>query len=124
MFGPGLAAFKLGDAADFEAAMSTFVALLDRVQACVDAGRWEVVDLTTAGEAVWSAVHGHTTIELSGYFEALGRDPVRSYGEIMTRLSIGFGDSGLSTARSRSTARRRATRADGLQTASARSALP
>jgi AcrR family transcriptional regulator len=112
MFGPGLAAFKLGDPADFEAAMSTFVALLDRMQACVDAGRWEIDDVVTAGEAVWSAVHGHATIELTGYFTALGRDPVRSYSEIMTRLSIGFGDDPPATARSLSTARRRASRAD------------
>lgn len=119
MFGRGLAAFKLGDPADFEVAMSTFIALLDRIQACVDAGRWEVEDVTIAGEAVWSAVHGHMTIELTGYFEALGRNPVRSYREILTRLSIGFGDSAPATARSLSKAWRRAARADRADRAEA-----
>ena len=54
MFGPGLAAFRLGDPADLEAARSTFVSLLRRIHACVNAARWEVDDVTTAGEAVWS----------------------------------------------------------------------
>jgi AcrR family transcriptional regulator len=112
MFGAGLTAFKLGDPADFEAAMSTFLALLDRIKACVDAGRWQVRDIATAGEAVWAAAHGHMTIELTGYFAALGRDPVRSFSEILTRLSRGFGDEASSTAKSLANARRRATRAD------------
>ena len=42
MFGPGLAAFRLGDPADLEAARSTFVSLLRRIHACVNAARWEV----------------------------------------------------------------------------------
>ena len=39
MFGPGLAAFRLGDPADPEAARSTFISLLRRIHACVDGGR-------------------------------------------------------------------------------------
>jgi hypothetical protein len=54
MFGPGLAAFRLGDPADLEAARSTFVSLLRRIHACINAGRFEIDDVTTAGEAVWS----------------------------------------------------------------------
>ena len=92
MFGPGLAAFRLGDPADLKAARSTFVSLLRRIHACVNAARWEVGDVTTAGEAVWSGVHGHTTLELTGFFGSVGRDPVRSYSEILTRMSIGLGD--------------------------------
>src|SRR5271169_6771489 len=49
MFGPGLAAFRLGDPADLDAARATFVSLLRRIHACVNAGRWEVDDVTTAG---------------------------------------------------------------------------
>ena len=112
MFGPRLAAFRLGDPTDLEAARSTFVSLLRRIYACVNASRWEVDDATTAGEAVWSGVHGHTTLELTGFFDAVGRDPVCSYGEIHTRMSIGFGDDAVATARSLSTARRRAVRTD------------
>ena len=81
---------------------------------------WEVDDVTTAGEAVWSGVHGHTTLELTGFFRSVGRDPVRSYSEILTRMSIGLGDHALATARSLSTARRRAVRADRAEAASAR----
>ena len=66
MFGPGLAAFRLGDPADLEAARSTFVSLLRRIHVCVNAGRWEVDDVTTAGEAAWFGVHGHTTLQLTG----------------------------------------------------------
>jgi hypothetical protein len=96
------------------------VSLLRRIHACVNAGRWEVDDVTTAGEAVWSGVHGHTTLEHTGFFGAVGRDPVRSYSEILTRMSIGLGDDALATARSLSTARRRAVRADRAEAASAR----
>jgi hypothetical protein len=120
MFGPGLAAFRLGDPADLEAARSTFVSLLRRIHACVNASRWEVDDVTTAGEAVWSGVHGHTTLELTGFFGSVGRDPVRSYSEILTRMSIGLGDHAPATARSLSTARRRAIRADRAEAVSAR----
>jgi AcrR family transcriptional regulator len=112
MFGPGLAAFRLGDPADLVAARSTFVSLLRRIHACVNTRRWEVDDVLTAGEAVWSGVHGHTTLELTGFFNAVGRNPVRSYSEIHTRMSIGLGDDAQATARSLSTARRRALRAD------------
>jgi len=112
MFGPRLAAFNLGDPDDTAAARSTFVSLLRRIHGCVHAGRWQVDDVTTAGDALWSGVHGHTTLELSGFFAAVGRDPVRSYGEILTRMSIGFGDDAAATAQSLTTARRRAVRAD------------
>jgi len=61
----------------------------------------------TVGEAVWSGVHGHITLELTGFFGSVGRDPVRWYSEILTRMSIGVGDHALATARSLSTARRR-----------------
>ena len=91
-----------------------------RIHACVNAARWEVDDVTTAGEAVWSGVHGHTTLELTGFFGSVGRDPVRSYSEILTRMSIGLGDHAPATARSLSTARRRAIRADRAKAASAR----
>ena len=116
MFGPGLAEFRMGDPADLEAARSTFVSLLRRIHACVNAGRWELDDVITAGEAVWSGVHGHTTLEHTGFFGAVGRDPVRSYSEILTRMSIGLGDDASAAARSLSTSRRRAVRADRTAT--------
>jgi hypothetical protein len=62
-------------------------------------------------------VHGHT-LELTGFFNAAGRNPVRSYGEIHTRMSIGFGDDAEATARSLTIARRRAFRADRSESTS------
>ena len=112
MFGPGLAEFRTGDPADLEAARSTFVSLFRRIHVCVNAGRWKVANVTTAGDAAWSGVHGHTTLELTGFFGAVGRDPVRSYTEILTRMSIGLGDDARSTTRSLSNSRRRAVRPD------------
>src|SRR3984893_5757642 len=120
MFGPGLATFRRGDPADLEAARSTFVSLRRRTHACVNADRWEVDDVTPAGEAVWSGVHGHTTLEHTGFFGAVGRDPVRSYSATLTRMWTGLGDHALAPARSLSTARRRAVRADRAEAASAR----
>ncbi|MEO7125279.1 MAG: TetR/AcrR family transcriptional regulator [Nakamurella sp.] len=118
MFSAGLADFRLGDPADFKAARASFVSLLRRIHACADAGRWDVQDVNTAGEAVWSGIHGHTMLELTGFFGAVGRDPIRSYNEIGTRLSIGFGDDTHTTAHSLSKAKRRAARADRAHTAS------
>lgn len=117
MFGSRLADFNRGDPADREAARSTYVSLLRRIHACVNADRWQVDDVTTAGDAAWSGVHGHTTLELSGFFDAVGRNPVRSYSELLSRMSIGFGDSAPSTARSLATAKRRAVRADRTEAA-------
>jgi hypothetical protein len=124
MFGPRLAAFNLGDPGDAEAARSTYVSLLRRIYACVNAGRWQVDDVTTAGDAIWSGVHGHTTLELTRFFAGVGRDPVRSYSEILTSMSIGHGDDALATAQSLSTARRRAVHADRAGAASPQGALP
>ncbi len=55
------------------------------------------------------------TLELTRFFGAVGRDPVHSYREILTRMSIGLGDDALATARSLSIARRRAIRADRVE---------
>jgi hypothetical protein len=64
-------------------------------------------------------VHGHTTLEHTGFFAAVGRDPVRSYSEILTRMSIGMGDDARATGGSLSTARRRAVRSDRAEAGSA-----
>jgi hypothetical protein len=81
------AACRLGDPADLEAARSTFVSLPRRIPACVNAGRWRIDDVTTTGEAVWPGGHGHATLELTGFFGAVGCDPVRSYRGIPTVLA-------------------------------------
>lgn len=112
MFGPGLVAVHQGRPDDNEAAFRPFLALLDRLERCVAAGRFAIDDVALAGEVAWSTVHGHMLIELSGYHDGLGRDPVRSFGECVLRLALGFGDRRDALDRSMVTARRRAQRAD------------
>jgi AcrR family transcriptional regulator len=114
MFGDGLASLKIGGADDDEAALNTFVSLLTRLERCVAAGRFAIDDVFLAGEAVWAAVHGHTMIELTGYFERMARDPLAPYGECMLRMAIGFGDDPATAKASLARARSRAGRAGQL----------
>jgi AcrR family transcriptional regulator len=92
MFGRGLTALGSSEPADDEAAQATFVSLLRRIERCVEAGRWTVGDVFTAGEVVWASVHGHCTIELTGYFGAMARDPAKTYETGLLQLSVGFHD--------------------------------
>jgi AcrR family transcriptional regulator len=92
MFGDGFVGFRAEDPADRAAAMATFAALLGRLQRAADVGRLVIDDLELAGQVVWSMVHGHMTIELTGYFDGPGRDPVDVYAECLRRMAIAFGD--------------------------------
>lgn len=111
MFSEGLTAFRAGEPDDLEAAGQTYLSLLRRIERCRDAGRWQVEDIVTAGEVVWAVSHGHVMIELTGYFESLGRDPERTFTECLTRVSLGFGDDPVLVDESLRKARRRARRA-------------
>jgi AcrR family transcriptional regulator len=113
MFADRLVASKVEDVADREAAMATFFSLLARLRRCVEAGRWFIDDVPLAGEAVWASVHGHVSIELTGYFDDVGRDAEAAYAESMRRLALGFGDEAGPLAHSLAVARRRARRIDG-----------
>jgi AcrR family transcriptional regulator len=113
MFDDRLIASKVDALADQEAALATFVSLLTRLQRCVDAGRWSIDDVPLAGEAVWASVHGHVSIELTGYFRDVGRDAEAAYRESLRRLALGFGDDAVELDRSLAVARRRARRRDG-----------
>ena len=112
MFGEGLVAFRLNDDRDREAASGTFLSLLTRIERCVAAGRWRVDDLYTAGELTWLTVHGHCTIELTGYFSHLGRDPIGTYEAALRHTARGFGDDPDQIEGSIRRARRRAARAE------------
>lgn len=112
MFGDEVAAFRVGQARDLEAATATFGSLLDRIDRCVAAGRWEVDDVTTAGEVVWAVSHGQLSIELVGYFDGVGRDPEVTFTECLRRVALGFGDSSDLVEASLGRAARRARRAD------------
>jgi AcrR family transcriptional regulator len=111
MFSDGLFSFTSGTEADRAAAAATFLALLERIERCVEGGRWDVADVALAGEVVWMATHGHCSVELTGYFSAVERDPEVLFAEATRRLSLGFGDDPEQAAASSAAARRRARRA-------------
>jgi len=110
MFSQGLLAVRDGDTDDAAAAYATFEALLVRIQRCTDAGRWHVDDVFSAGETVWASTHGFCSIEVSGYFEGTGRDPIRVFTECCRRLALGFGDDPDELERSLARGRRRTPR--------------
>jgi AcrR family transcriptional regulator len=110
MFGDGLIPFRFPDPDDQAVAEATFESLLTRLRRCADAGRLHVEDLELAGQIVWSTVHGHVTIELTGYFDAAGRDPETIYEEHLRRLALAYGDKPEHLATSIKAARRRRRR--------------
>jgi AcrR family transcriptional regulator len=112
MFGDGLLSVRRGRQEDLEAASSTFVSLLVRIERCVAAQRWVVDDLFTAGEVVWATSHGVLMIELHDYFLGIGRDPEPTFTECLRRAALSFGDDRDLVERSLKAARRRARRAD------------
>jgi len=108
MFGEGLLTMRHRREEDLDAAAGTFLSLLSRIERCRDAGRWQVDDIVTAGEVVWSTSHGQVSIEMAGYYEGVGRDPRRTFTECLRRLGLGFGDEPTLVASSLRRARRRA----------------
>jgi hypothetical protein len=111
MFGDGLVPFRFDDPADQQLAQGTFESLLARLRRAAAHGRLHVDDVALAGQVVWSTVHGHMAIELTGYFDASGQDPVPIYEECLRRLGLAFGDAPDELARSLATARSRGPRA-------------
>ena len=111
MFGEGLVEIEHWSAEDAEASSATFVQLLVRIERCIEAERWVVDDVWTAGDVIWGMVHGLVLIELPGYFEYLGRSPLASYEEALRVLAVGFGDDPLQLATSLRAGRKRATTA-------------
>lgn len=108
MFGDGIAALRVGTPEDAEISIKTFLSLLTRLERCMAADRFALDDVFLTGHAVWSTVHGHSMIELSGYHQRMGLDPAASYAECLLRLAIGCGDD---PAAARSSLRRSRTRA-------------
>jgi AcrR family transcriptional regulator len=111
MFGDGLVPFRFEDPADQQVARGTFESLLGRLRRAAEAGRLHFDDVELAGQVVWSTVHGHMAIELTGYFAALGQDPEPVYEECLRRLGLAYGDEPEELTLSLKTARRRARRA-------------
>jgi AcrR family transcriptional regulator len=114
MFRTRLADPRIASAEDAAASMATFGSLTTRLQRCTEAGRLRIDDLVSAGEVVWATAHGHSMIELSGYYAGMGRDPVASYAESLLHLAIGFGDDPAAARASLTKSRTRARRAGQL----------
>jgi AcrR family transcriptional regulator len=111
MFGEGLVQVPHGRAEDSEAASATFVQLLVRIERCIAAGRFVVDDVWTAGDVIWATVHGLVLIELTGYYEFLGRSPLATYEQALRVLAGGMGDDPERVEASLATGRKRAKRA-------------
>jgi AcrR family transcriptional regulator len=115
MFGEGLSSLRIGTPDDDGAAIATFLSLVGRLERAVKGGRLHQVDDTfLAGEVIWSTLHGHCTIELTGYHDRAGRDAAASYGECLLRLAIGMGDDPDAARASLAKARTRARRSGQL----------
>jgi hypothetical protein len=110
MFGPLRFAARSPDPSGDLTAAHAFLSLLRRIERCVEADRWTVDDLWTAGEVVWASVHGLCSIELTGYYDALGRDAVKSYESCLVRLAVGFHDDEERARASMASAKRRRRR--------------
>ncbi len=92
MFSEGITAPDRADGgADADNRDATFGSLIHRLRTCADAGQLHVDGLEAAAQVVWSTVHGHMSIELTGWFERRGRDPVAAYHECLVRLGMAFG---------------------------------
>jgi AcrR family transcriptional regulator len=111
MFSDGLVQMQHGRPEDAEAAAATFVQLLVRIERCIEAGRWRVDDVWTAGDVIWGMVHGRVLIELSGYHQELGRPPIPIYEESLRVLTAGMGDHPEARERSLEAGRERAAKA-------------
>jgi len=111
MFGEGLIRVQGWGPEDAEAASATFVQLLVRIERCVAAGRWAVEDVWTAGDVIWSMVHGRALIELSGYHDEFARPAVPIYEQSLRVLGVGMGDRPAELEASLVVARTRAKRA-------------
>ncbi len=98
----------------FDSGLDTFLLLFEAVGKCASRGRWVVPDQQLASEVVWATVHGHSMLELSGYFQWIQRDPRASYGECLRRIAGGYGDDAAAADASLAAARRRAKRAGQL----------
>jgi len=108
MFDDARVGFLVDDPADRAAGLSTFEALVHRVEACVAAGRWHFVDALLASEVIWVAVHGHCTLELAKCLATLTHPVDAVFTELAVRLSVSFGDDPVTAGASARVARRRA----------------
>jgi AcrR family transcriptional regulator len=75
---------------DVEAGLDAFGALVESVQRCLDAGRFEPADATALAAQIWTATHGAVSLHLAGLqsFEEL----VTTLAALWESLGVAFGD--------------------------------
>lgn len=79
------------DEVDAEVGIDTFDRLVETVQRCIDAGRFEPADPAHLATQLWLTSHGVVTLELAGMLE---RDRAfASMTDVCRHLALGFGDS-------------------------------
>ena len=66
----------------------SFLMLVDAVQRCIDAGRFDEGDAFAVASQLWSAAHGVVTLEQQGFLDD-GDDVLAT---MCTTLAIGLGD--------------------------------
>jgi AcrR family transcriptional regulator len=89
MFGSPVAAILTGE--DGVRALSTFLNLVDAVQRCIDAGRFDPTEADMLALELWSGVHGLCSIEL-GAGLARPRQAPAALASMVRRMAIGAGD--------------------------------
>lgn len=81
----------LTDDDERDAALATFVTLVDGVQAAIDAGRFRPADAAQVALELWAVVHGICTIELGAGLADAQQAP-RTLASAVRHLAIGLGD--------------------------------
>ena len=78
------------DESDAGVGLYTFQMLVDGVQRCIDAGRFEPADPTEMATQLWASAHGVLALHLAGMIEAERVDPLCF--QMARALCIAFGD--------------------------------
>jgi AcrR family transcriptional regulator len=76
---------------DRTAALATFIALVEAVQRCIDAGRVAPTAADLMALELWSAVHGLCCIELGAGLATPDQAP-RALASVVRRIVVGAGD--------------------------------
>jgi hypothetical protein len=78
------------DEADAEVGLYTFQMLVDQVQRCIDAGRFDDNGAWDMATQLWTSVHGAVVLQLAGIMDAQTVDAITT--KVGRALFISFGD--------------------------------
>lgn len=69
--------------------LATFATLVDAVQRCIDASRWDDDGAADMAAQLWAASHGLITLELNDF---LGPEAEHHALDLCLRMAVGYGD--------------------------------